>query len=64
MRHVSVPVAVPATAGPLRLHERLRKRVEPGVAAEADVETRLQRPALLGSAPPHASFDAVLVYLG
>ena len=64
MRHVRVPVAVPATVGPLRLHERLRERVEPLIAAEADVETRLQRPTVLGRAPSHTSVDAPLVDLG
>lgn len=61
---MAVPVAVPAAVGPLRLHERLRERVQPLIAAEADVETRLQRPTVLRRAPSHTPVDATLVDLG
>ena len=58
VRALAMTVAVPAAVGPLRLDERLRERVEPRVSTQPDVETCLERAALLRRMAAHAAVDA------
>ena len=61
VRDVGLAVAIPAPVGPLCLDQRFGEHVEPGVRSQADVDTGLQRTALLRGTTSNTARDAPLV---